>query len=137
MNILDLSFTYNLNCKLHKSRFLLKQLLWSWSFCWVSAIFLLLLIFFFPTANSLQGPYSPMYRVLSTCKGGFTHAVLSCRVESKAFRLNSSPLTDCLQLLFHRCKLASLAIFYHYFHVHCSSDNDDASFEFKGFIAFI
>ena len=44
-------------------------------------------------------------------------------VESKAFRLiNSSPLTNCLQPLFHRCNVASLALFYRYFHANCSSD---------------
>ena len=45
------------------------------------------------------------------------------RVESKAFRLiNSSPLTDCLQPLSHCLNVASLALFYRYFHGNCSSD---------------
>ena len=55
--------------------------------------------------------------------GGSTHIALLNRVEAKAFRLiNSSPLTDCLQPLSHRRNVASLALFYRYFHANCSSD---------------
>ena len=55
--------------------------------------------------------------------GGSTHTALLDRVESKAFRLiDSSPLTDCLQPLSLRRNVASLAIFYRYFHANCSSD---------------
>ena len=55
--------------------------------------------------------------------GGFTHTALLNKVESKAFRLiNSSPLTDCLQPLSHHRNVASLALFYRYFHANCSSD---------------
>ena len=40
--------------------------------------------------------------------------------ESKAFRLINSPtLTDCLDSLSHRCNVASLSIFYRYFHASC------------------
>ena len=43
------------------------------------------------------------------------------RVESKAFCLiNSTPLTDCLQPLCHRRNVASLALFYSYFHANSS-----------------
>ncbi|MPC41574.1 hypothetical protein E2C01_035173 [Portunus trituberculatus] len=55
--------------------------------------------------------------------GRSTHTVLLDSVESKAFRLiNSTPLTDCLQPLSHRRNVASLCIFYRYFHANCSTD---------------
>ena len=55
--------------------------------------------------------------------GGSTLTALLNRVESKAFRLiDSSPLTDCLQPLSHRHNVASLGLFYQYFHANCSSD---------------
>ncbi len=45
------------------------------------------------------------------------------RVKSKTFRLISSPpLTDCVQPLKLRRNVASLSIFYSYFHANCSSD---------------
>ena len=51
------------------------------------------------------------------------HTVPLNRVESKAFCLiNSPPLTDCLDSLSHRHNVASLSIFYHYFHAECSSE---------------
>ena len=54
---------------------------------------------------------------------GSTHTALLNRVESKAFRLiNYSSLVDCLQPLSHRRNIASLALFYRYFHANCSSD---------------
>ena len=77
-----------------------------------------------PTANSIQGPHPPMYVVCFICLGRLhSYSSLLNRVESKAFCLiNSSPLTDCLQPLSHRRNVASLALFYRYFHVNCSSD---------------
>ena len=52
-----------------------------------------------------------------------SYITLLNRRESKAFRLiNSSPLTDCLQPLFHRGNVASLDIFYRCFRANCSSD---------------
>ena len=48
---------------------------------------------------------------------------LAYRVETKAFRLiNSPPLTHCRDSLSHRCNVASLSIFYRYFHADCSSE---------------
>ncbi|MPC66742.1 hypothetical protein E2C01_060893 [Portunus trituberculatus] len=45
------------------------------------------------------------------------------RMESKAFRfMNSSGLTDSLQPLSHCPNVASLSIFYCYFHANCSTD---------------
>ena len=65
----------------------------------------------------------PSMEYASHVWGGSTHTALLNRVESKAFRLiNSSSLTDCLQPLSHRPDVASLAIFYRYFHANCSSD---------------
>ncbi len=58
-----------------------------------------------------------------TGEGGSTHAALLDRVESKAIRLISSPpLTNCLPSLKLRRSVASLAIFYRYFHANCSYD---------------
>ena len=55
--------------------------------------------------------------------GGSTHTALLDRVESKAFRLISSPpLTSCLLPLKSRRNVASLSIFYRYFHANCSSE---------------
>merc|ERR1712035_64189 len=55
--------------------------------------------------------------------GGSTHTSLLNSVKSKAFRLiNSPPLTDCLQSLKIRHSVASLSIFYRYFHGNCSSE---------------
>ena len=52
-----------------------------------------------------------------------THTALLNRVESTAFRLiNSPPLTDCLDSLSHSRNVASLSIFYRYFHADCYSD---------------
>ena len=75
-----------------------------------------------PAAYPVQGPYPPMYGVcFSHMGGGSTHTALLNRVESKAFRLiNSPPLTNCLPSLNHRRNVASLTIFYRYFHAHCS-----------------
>ncbi len=55
--------------------------------------------------------------------GGSTHTALLDGVESKAFRLISSPpLTSCLLPLKSCCSVASLSIFYPYFHANCSSE---------------
>ena len=56
--------------------------------------------------------------------GCSTHTALLNWVESKAFRLiNSPPLTDCLDSFSHRRNVASLSIFYFYFHANCSSEH--------------
>ncbi|MPC20807.1 hypothetical protein E2C01_013767 [Portunus trituberculatus] len=53
--------------------------------------------------------------------GVSTHTTLLDRVESKAFRLiNSPPLSDCFQSFSHYQNVASLSIFYRYFHANCS-----------------
>ncbi len=55
--------------------------------------------------------------------GGSTHTALLDRAESKAFRLISSPpLTSFFLPLKSRRNVASLSIFYRYFHAHCSSE---------------
>ena len=55
--------------------------------------------------------------------GGSTHTALLDRVESKAFRLiRSPPLTSCLLPLKSRRDVASLSVFYRYFHANCSSE---------------
>ena len=76
-----------------------------------------------PAACSVQGPYPPMYGVWVSCQRGSTHTALLNRVESKAFCLiNSPPLTDYLDSLSHHCNVASLSLFYHYFHADCYSE---------------
>ena len=70
-----------------------------------------------------RGLIRPCMEYVSHVWGGSTHTALLNRVESKTFRLiNSSPLTDCIQSLSHRRNVASLALFYRYFHANCSSD---------------
>ena len=70
-----------------------------------------------------RGLIRPCMEYASHVWGGSTHTALLNRMESKAFRLiNSAPLSDCLQLLSHRRYVASLALFYSYFHANCSSD---------------
>ena len=55
--------------------------------------------------------------------GGSSHTALLNRVESIAFRIiKSPPLTDCPDSLSHRRNVASLSIFYCYFHADCSSE---------------
>ena len=71
---------------------------------------------------SVQGPYPSMYGMWLSCLGGSIHTTLLNRVESKAFHLINSPLNDCLDSLSHRRNVASLSIFYHYFHADCSSE---------------
>ena len=54
------------------------------------------------------------------------------RVESKAFCLiNFSPLTDCLQPLSLRRNVASLTVFYRYFHPNCSIDLANRMYDIK------
>ena len=75
------------------------------------------------TTCSVQGPYPPMFGIWLSCLGESTHKALLNRVESKAFRLiNFPPLTNCLDSLSHRRNVASLSIFYRYFHTECSSE---------------
>ena len=70
-----------------------------------------------------RGLIRPCMEYASHVWGGSIHTALLNRVKSKAFRLiKSSPLIDCLQPLSHRRSVASLAIFYCYFHANCSSD---------------
>ena len=79
---------------------------------------------FLPAACSVQGPYPPIYEVWFLCLVGSTHTVLLNRVKSKALRLTNCPLTDCFDSLNHRCNVAFLSLFYHYFHADCSSEPD-------------
>ncbi len=70
-----------------------------------------------------KGLVRPCMEYASHIWGGSTHTALLNRVESKAFRLiNSPPLTDCILPLNLRREVASLSIFYRYFHAKCSSE---------------
>ena len=83
--------------------------------------------------NQLHQFFSPcllltLYRTLSSPVWS-THLTYGAaprtlnKVESKAFRLIDSPLlTDCLQPPTLHRNVASLAIFYRYFHANCSSE---------------
>ena len=83
-----------------------------------ASIFLSLL-----TACSVQGPYPPMYEVWLSCLGRLNSQLYWTGRSLKLFRLiNSLPLTDCLDSLNHRRNVASLSIFYSYFHADCSSE---------------
>ena len=75
-----------------------------------------------PATCSVQVPSLSMYGVWFSClRGGSTQIALLNRVEPKAFCLiNSTPLTDCLDSLSHRRNVASLSLFYRYFHANCS-----------------
>ena len=118
MNILGLSFTKNLNWKSHISS-LAKTASKKLGVLWR------LRPFFSPSQllALYRGLIRPCMEYVSHVWGGSTHTALLNRVESKAFRLiNSSPLTDWLQSLNHRRNVASLALFYRYFHAHCSSE---------------
>ncbi len=72
--------------------------------------------------STYKGRVRPRMEYASHVWGGSSHCNLFDRVKSKAFRLISSPLTDCAQFLKSRRNVASLSIFYHYFHVYCSSE---------------
>ena len=54
--------------------------------------------------------------------GSSTHTDLLNKMMSKAFHFINSPLTDCLDSLSHQHIVASLSLFYCYFHADCSSD---------------
>ena len=70
-----------------------------------------------------RGLIHPCMEYGSHVWGDSTHTALLNRVESKAFcSINSPPLTDCLDFLNHRRNVASLSIFYRYFHADCSSE---------------
>ena len=70
-----------------------------------------------------RGLIRPCMEYGSHVWGSSTHTVLLSRVESKAFRLiNSPPLTGCLDSLGHRRNVASLSLFYCFFHADCSSE---------------
>ena len=74
-------------------------------------------------ACSIQGPDPSMYGVWLSCLGGSTHTTLLNIVDSKDFCLtNPLPLTDCHDFLSHRRNVASLCIFYRYFHANCFSE---------------
>ncbi len=100
------------------SLLLLNQLPRGWVFCTISSTF------FPPTdANCIQGPCPSLYGVCITHMGGSTHTALMDRAESKVLRLIGCPhLTNCLLPLKSCRTVASLSIFYHYFHAHCSSE---------------
>ncbi|MPC99166.1 hypothetical protein E2C01_094563 [Portunus trituberculatus] len=99
--ILSLSFTYNLNWKLHIS-----------SLAKTASMKLGVL-------RRLRQFFSPLQQL--TLYKGLIRPFLLDRVESKAFCLiNFPPLT--LQPLSHRRNVASLTIFYRYFHVNYSTD---------------
>ena len=118
LNILGLSFTKNLNWKTHISSLAKTASMKLGVLCRLHQ-------FFSPyqLLTLYRGLIRPCMEYASHVWGGSTHTALLNRVESKAFRLiNSPPLTDCLQSLKHRRNVASLSIFYRYFHGYCSSD---------------
>ena len=74
-------------------------------------------------ADSVQEPYPPLYGVRISRRGGGGSTHTLNKVESKAIRLTDfPPLIDCLQSHTLRHNVASLAIFYRYFHANCSSE---------------
>ena len=118
LDILGLSFTKSLNWKLHISS------LTKTASQKLGALFRLRQFF---TPHQLlalyRGLVRPCVEYASHVWGGSTHTQLLNRVESKAFRLvDFPPLTDCLQPLASRRDVASLAIFYRFFHANCSSE---------------
>ncbi len=77
----------------------------------------------FQMLTTYKGLVRPCMEYASHVWGCSTHTVLLNRVESKAFPLiNSPPLTDSILPLNLRCSVASLSIFYRYFHANRSSD---------------
>ena len=118
LDILGLSFTKSLNWKSHISS-LAKTASMKLGVLWR------LRPFFSPyqLLTLYRGLIRPCIEYASHIWGGSTHTALLNKVESKAFRLiNSPPLTDCLQSLNVRRNVASLSIFYRYFHGYCSSE---------------
>ena len=118
LDILGLSFTKNLNWKSHISS-LAKSASQKLGVLWRLGNY-----FSPPQKLSLyRGLIRPCMEYASHVWGGSTHTKLLDKVEKKAFRLISSPpLTDCLHSLLHRRGVASLSIFYRYFHANCSSE---------------
>ena len=118
LDILGLSFTKSLNWKLHISsltKSASKKL----------GVLFRLRQFFAPhqLLALYKGLIRPCVEYASHVWGASTHTQLLSRVESKAFRLIASPpLTDCLESLSLRRNVASLAIFYRYYHANCSSE---------------
>ena len=90
LNTLSLSFTINLNRQFHIST-LAKSASKKLGVLWRMSIVLSL-----PVACSVQGPYRPCMEYDYHVWGDSTHTALLNRVESKAFRLINSPLTDRL-----------------------------------------
>ena len=70
-----------------------------------------------------KGIVRPCMEYASHLWHGSPHTALLNRVERKAFRLIASPLlTDTMQPLSVRRNVASLSLFYRYYHEHCSSE---------------
>ena len=118
LNILGLSFTKNLNWKFHITSLAKTASMKLGVLCRLRQ-------FFSPyqLLTLYRGLIRPCMEYASHVWGGSTHTALLNRVEAKAFRLiNAPPLTDCLQSLIHRRSVASLSIFYRYFHGYCSSE---------------
>jgi len=118
LNILGLSFTQNLNWKFHISSL-------AKSASSKLGVLHRLNQFFSPSQMlaMYRGLVRPCMEYASHVWGGSTHTALLDRVESKAFRLiNSPPLTNCVLPLKLRRNVASLSIFYRYFHANCSSE---------------
>ena len=118
LDILGLSFTKNLNWKLHISS-LAKTASKKLGVLWR-----LRQHFSPPQLLTLyRGLIRPCMEYASHIWGGSTHTALLNKVESKAFRLiNSPPLTDCLPSLKHRRNVASLAIFYRLYNSRSSQE---------------
>ena len=106
LNILSLSFTYNLNWKLHIS-------LAKTASMKLGVLGHICQFYSLPQLLTLcMGLIRPCMEYASHVWKGSTHTALMNKVESKAFRLiNSSPLTNCLQPLSHRHNVASLLSF--------------------------
>ncbi|XP_050710739.1 uncharacterized protein LOC126995293 [Eriocheir sinensis] len=118
LNILGLSLTQNLNWKLHISSL-------TKSASSRLGVLYCLRQFFFPAQllSIYRGLVRPRMEYASHVWGGSTHTALLDRVEAKALRLISSPPhTDSLLPLKFRRNVASLSIFYRYFHADCSSE---------------
>ena len=118
LNTLSLSFIKNLNWQFHISTFA-KSASKKLGILWC------LRPFFSPSQllALYLGLIRPCMEYGSHFWGGSTHTALLNRVESKFFRLITSPLlTDCLDSLSHRRNVVSLFIFYRYNYADCSSE---------------
>ena len=117
LNILGLSFTSNLNWKLHISSLAKTASMKLGVLSRLRQFYLTS-----PTANSIQGTHPPMYGVSFTCLGRL-HSYSSFEQGGiKSFSSYQLLSSDCLQPPSHRRNVASLAIFYNYFHANYSSD---------------